>query len=220
VPESDGSRPSPWWTVFLSGTLLLICVQQFFRAGANRFFDSWLPTYLQEVRGESVLSAGQLASLPMYAAIVGGLVGGWFSDTLLRRTGSRRVGRQGVAIGSLLVATLLYVLAYSVTDTVVAVLVLSAGYFIGTFSSPCAYALTMDMGGRKLGVVFGAMNMIGNFGSGTFVWLVPRLRTWAGDWDLALAVFAGVHVLAAVCWLLLNPNGTIGERPQRDRARA
>jgi ACS family glucarate transporter-like MFS transporter len=218
-PDSDVSRLSPWWAVFLSVPLWLICAQQFCRAGANRFFDHWLPTYLQEEYGESVLSAAQLSSLPLYAAIVGGLVGGWFSDTLLRQTGSRRVGRQGVAVGSLLVATLIYVPAYLIADAYLAVLVLSAGYFLGTFSAPCAYALTIDMGGRKLGVVFGTMNMIGNFGSGAFVWVVPRLNTWSGGWDLALAVFAGLHLLAAVCWLLVNPNGAIGERPATARSR-
>jgi ACS family glucarate transporter-like MFS transporter len=197
----------------------LIGIQQFFRAGANRFFDMWLPTYLQEARGGSVLSAGLLTGLPLYAGIVGGMVGGWFSDTVLRSTGSRRAGRQGVAIGSLLVATLLYVLAYPIADARLAILVLSAGYFIGSFAAPCSYALTMDMGGKQLGVVFGAMNMAGNFGSWAFVLVVPRLVRWSGGWDLALAVFAGVHLLAAACWMMLNPNGTIGDRLATDRSK-
>ncbi len=208
-----------WWTLLLSAPMWLIGIQQFFRAGANRFFDMWLPTYLQEERGGSVLSAGLLTGLPSYAAIIGGMVGGWFSDSILQQTGSRRAGRQGVAIGSLLVATLCYLLAYPISDLWLAISVLSLGYFIGSFAAPCAYALTMDMGGKQLGVVFGAMNMAGNFGSWAFVWVVPRLVSWSGGWGLALAVFAGVHLLAAVCWMPLNPNGTIGDRAKVDRSK-
>ena len=72
----------------------------------------------------------------------------------------------------------------------------------------------MDMGGRNLGVIFGTMNMAGNLGAWAFTKFIPRVVTWRG-WDAALLVFAGMHVVAIVCWLLLNPNGFIGERVNR-----
>ncbi|MFL5339406.1 MAG: MFS transporter, partial [Gemmataceae bacterium] len=92
----------PWAIVLLSLPLWLICVQQFFRAGANRFTDQWLSTYLQEVplselaEGPRKRLANHLASAPQYAGVVGGLIGGFISDWVLRRTGSRRAGRNGV----------------------------------------------------------------------------------------------------------------------------
>ena len=49
-----------------------------------------------------------------------------------------------------------------------------------------------------------------NLGSFAFVQVVSYLVDWGG-WDLALAVFAGMHLAAAACWLLLNPNIVIGE---------
>ena len=39
---------------------------------------------------------------------------------------------------------------------------------------------------------------------------VPRLNAWGG-WDATLFVFAGAHVASALCWLLINPDGVIGE---------
>ena len=89
---------------------------------------------------------------------------------------------------------------------------LSVGLMVSPSANPCVYALTMDMGGRNLGVVFATMNMAGNLGSWAFTRAVPLL-VGRGGWDTALAVFAGLHIFAAVCWLLINPNGTIGERP-------
>jgi sugar phosphate permease len=205
------SKPSiPWLAIFLSSALWLICIQQFCRAGALRFFDMWLPTYLQEARGQSVEDANYWTSLPLLAGMIGGPVGGILSDFVLARTRSRRAARQGVAIGGLLAGLLLYGLAYQASNLTGTVLLACLGLFIMTFSSPCAYALTMDMGGRNLGIIFATMNMTGNLGSWAFTKFVPRVVTWRG-WEGALLVFAALHVVAIVCWLLLNPNGVIGE---------
>ena len=176
-----------------------------------RFFDMWLPTYLQEVRGQSVASANYLTSLPLFAGIVGGLVGGILSDFVLARTGNRRAARQGVAVGGILVGLLFYGLAYQVANLTGAVLLASFGLFLVTFASPCSYALTMDMGGRNLGVIFATMNMAGNLGSWAFTTFFPRVAAWQG-WDGALLVFVGMQIVAIVCLLLLNSNGIIGER--------
>ncbi len=177
---------------------------------ALRFFDMWLPTYLQEVRGQSVKDANYLTSLPLLAGMIGGPVGGILSDFVLARTRSRRAARQGVAIGGILGGLLVYVLAYQVSDLTGAVLLACLGLFIMTFSSPCAYALSMDMGGRNLAVIFAMMNMAGNLGSWAFTKFVPRVVNGRG-WETALLIFAAMHVVAIVCWLLLNPNGIIGE---------
>jgi hypothetical protein len=54
------------------------------------------------------------------------------------------------------------------------------------------------------------MNMAGNLGARAFLKFLPRIVTWSG-WDMALLVFAAMHVVAIACWLVLNPNGIIGE---------
>jgi MFS family permease len=207
---------TPLLAIFLSWPLLFLCLQQFCRAGASRFFDTWLSTYLQEARGQLRDEANLLTSAPLWAAVIGGPVGGWVSDAVLQVAGSRRAGRQGVAIASLLMCCVCYAGAYLMPNVYAAVAMVSVGYFIFTFSAPCAYALSMDMSGRNLGVVFGTMNMVGNFGSLAFTWFSPRLKTWSGDWTLPVMVFAGMHLAAAFFWLLLNPEGLIGEpRPKK-----
>jgi ACS family glucarate transporter-like MFS transporter len=210
--EASSPRKVPWLAIFLSSALWLICIQQFCRAGALRFFDMWLPTYLQEARGQSVQDANYWTGLPLLAGIIGGPVGGILSDFVLARTGSRRAARQGVAIGGIVVGLLIYGLAYRTSDLTGSVLLACLGLFIMTFSSPCAYALSMDMGGRNLPVIFATMNMAGNLGSWAFTKFVPRVVSWQG-WDAALLVFAGMHVVAILCWLPLNPHGVIGEPP-------
>jgi ACS family glucarate transporter-like MFS transporter len=203
------ARPS-LAVALMSVSLLLICTQQFFRAGASRLFDNWLPTYLVQARGADVATAGILSSMPQWGGVVGGLVGGLLSDEVLRRTGSRRAARKGVALFSLLTSLTCYLIAYSISSIGIATAVVSAGAFLFAFSSPCAYALTMDVGGRYLGVVFGIMNMIGNLGAFTFISVISVLVDWGG-WELALGCFAGMHVAAAACWVLLDTDIVIGE---------
>jgi MFS family permease len=211
LPHEKARAPIPWGVILLNISLLMVYAQQFCRAGASRFFDTWLPTYLQEGRGESVEAAGVLASLPQWLAVVGGVVGGALSDWVLVRTGSRRAARKGVAVGSLLAGTLCYLAAYYSADVRVANGLLSLGYFLVTFASPCAYALTMDMGGRHLGIVFGVMNMAGNLGAMAFTWVFPRLKAWSGGWDAPLALFAALNLIAAAAWLLADPDLVVGE---------
>jgi sugar phosphate permease len=211
--KSTFSAKVPWLAIFLSSTLWLICVQQFCRAGALRLFDFWLPTYLQEARGQTVESANYWTSVSLLAGVLGGMIGGVLSDFVLIRTGSRRAARQGVTIGSIVVALVFYALAYQVADVWAAMLLACLGVLIMTFASPCAYALTMDMGGRNLGVIFATMNMAGNLGSWAFITFLPRFVE-EKNWDKALFVFAAMLVVAIVCWLFLNPNGIIGERAE------
>src|SRR5205085_1914469 len=176
-PDKAGrpTAPTPWLAIFLSPALVMICVQQFARSGAIRFLDMWLPTYLQEARHETVAAAGALAKWPQLGAMVGVILGGALSDAVLARTGSRRAGRNGVAVGCLLVGTACYVAAFFLSDARLAVLALSVGSMVSASANPCVYALTMDMGGRNLGVAFGTMNMAGNLGSWAFAWYIPRL---------------------------------------------
>jgi len=169
----------------------------------------WLPTYLQEVRGQSVTTANYWTSLPLLAGVVGGPIGGMLSDWVLIRTGSRRAARQGVTIGSIVVALILYGLAFQAADVEGAMLWVSLGVFIWTFSSPCAYALTMDVGGRNLGVIFATMNMAGNLGAWAFTTFLPRVVE-GQVWDRALLLFAAMQIVAIACWLCLNPNGVLG----------
>ncbi|MBY0233106.1 MAG: hypothetical protein K2W96_27805, partial [Gemmataceae bacterium] len=150
-----------------------------------------------------VAAAANLSSWPQWLGVIGGLCGGMLSDCVLRRTGSRRWARNGVAIGSLLMCLAVYGLAWLMTDLHLFAALLAVGSFFFNFSSPCAYALTIDMGGKYLPVVFGFMNMIGNVGA----WLFVSCIMWVvslGGWELAFGLWASLHLWAILCWLFLD----------------
>jgi sugar phosphate permease len=209
APRTRSAAKVPWGVILTSAAMWWIGLQQFFRAAGYVFFATWFATYLQETRGVGVATSGVLNSLPLVGVVVGSLAGGTLSDWLLAQTGSRRVARQGLAAVSLTCCAALVVAAFFIRDTTLAVLTISAGQFCASCGGPCAYAITMDLGGRHVTTVFSFMNMCGNVGAFVFPILVPKLVVWTGDWDAVLFTFAMIHAAAAICWLCFNSNRPI-----------
>lgn len=208
-------------------TLLAIsalCGQQVLRAAGQMFFASWFATFLRETRGVGDVEVGVLSSLPWIAIVIGSPTGGLIGDWLTARTGSRRVGRQGVAAVGMLACGLLVLAVFTVTSAWLAVLTIAAGSFFAAFGGPSAYAATIDMGGRHAPTVFSTMNMMGNFGAALFPVAVPLLLaigvpSGESNWNLVLWVFAGMYFAAALCWLLADANVSV-ERllPPREKS--
>ena len=212
-PARAPAPPTPWRGLFSSPALWWICGQQVCRAAGYMFFTSWFATYLQETRGVGVARSGFLNMLPLLAVVVGGMVGGGLSDWLLTRTGSRNAARRWMGMVCMFLCAGLIFWALVLDDALVAVIVISAGSFFAALAGPCAYTITIDMGGPHVGTVNATMNMMGNFGAWAFPIAVPwLLRYTGGSWDAVLLGFGACYVASAVFWLLLKPEGTILEQ--------
>ncbi|MBI2478322.1 MAG: MFS transporter [Planctomycetia bacterium] len=210
-----------WLQLTTSPAAWLICGQQFFRAGGQSFFFSWFATYLMETRGVSTAHSGFLTALPLIATVFGSMLGGITSDAVFRATRSLALSRKGLAGGSLTLCAGLVFSAFFVEDPTSAVLVISTGAFLAAFAGPCAYTVTMDMGGNNVASLFSTMNMIGNFGAGLMPWVVPRFKTWieespsllarcdGNSWNAVLVLFSVTYLGAAICWALLSTKGTV-----------
>jgi MFS family permease len=138
-------------------------------------------------------------------------VGGTISDWLLRRTGSVRLSRQGLAIVGTSICAAVSLAAYRAESAESAVVLVSIAGFCGYASGVCAYATAIAMGGKRVAPVFATMNMAGNVGAGIFPFAVGQLVGLTGDWNVTLLLFSGLFAGSAVCWALLNPKGTLFE---------
>lgn len=203
---------TPWLALFSSPALWWICGQQVFRAAGYMFFTSWFATYLQETRGVSIATSGFLNMLALLAVVIGGMLGGAVSDRLLKRTGSRNIARRWMSMVSLFACAGLIFWAQGIAGALAAVLVISAGSFFAALAAPCAYTITIDLGGPHVATVNATMNMTGNLGAWAFPIVVPWLLARFGSWDAVLVVFGGCYVMAALFWLLLRPERTILEQ--------
>ena len=204
--------PTPWLQLLTSPAMWCICGQQFFRAAGYMFFTSWFATYLQEARGVTILKSGFLTMLPLLAVVVGSLAGGVISDAVLKRTGSRRLARRGVAIISLGLCAMFTLSAYFFADALAAVLIISAGSFFAAVAGPCSYTITIDMGGEHVPTVNSVMNMTGNFGAMLFPLAVPLLLGKEQNWNIVLLTFGALYLGSALCWWLLKPDGSVFEQ--------
>lgn len=205
--QSRGGENEPVPRAWTDPSLLLLCGQQFLRAAAMIFFVTWFPTFLRETRGVSLMQSGLLTTYAGVAAMLGVICGGYASDWLLARTGSKRIARQLLAAVAMATCAVLIVVSSFVVDVNAAIALISAGAFIACFGGVAGYTVAIDYGGDRVGTVFGAMNMAGAFGAMLFPVTVGWLVSATGTWNAALFTFAALMAVDAVLWALLNPQG-------------
>lgn len=208
--RTSSVRPAVnWWRMLASGSLMLLCGQQFFRAAGMVFFLTWFPTFLQKTRDVSQLDSGILTTVAGIGGVIGSLTGGFFSDWLLERTGNSRLSRQGIAVVGMASCSLLIMASWFVRDVNSSIALISLGAFCATFGGVSGYTVAISFGGRHVATVFSTMNMFGNLGAALFPvtagWLVAK----TDNWNLILFLFAGIMAIDAICWALLNPKGTL-----------
>jgi MFS family permease len=208
---ADPMTRADWRRLVSSLPMWLICGQQFFRAAGTIFFFNWFPKFLREARMLSQDDAGRSTMVVIVASMAGGILGGFFSDWLLRRTGLRRLSRQGIAIVGMTACSGLIFTTYLVADNDVAIVLFSLGGFIAAFGGVSGYTITIEFGGTRVATVFSIMNMSGNIGASLFNYLAGALQDRTGSWLPALLMFAGVFAVDAVCWACLNPRRPLFE---------
>ncbi|HMG81100.1 MAG TPA: MFS transporter [Xanthobacteraceae bacterium] len=201
----------PWGTLLRSPNMWAIMLAYFTYVYCLWIFLTWLTKYLIDVRHFTLLKGGLLASLPLWAGVVGDTVGGLATDWLLRRTGNVRLARSGVAITGLLGCAVFIVPAALTEDPYVAVGCLTASMFFLECTIGPSWAVPMDTGGKYSGTVSGMMNMAGNFG-GFISPIVFGYLAYGDKWQAPFIVAAGLLVVGAAIWAFwIDPTKAILE---------
>jgi sugar phosphate permease len=201
----------PWGTLLRSPNMWAIMCAYFTYVYSLYIFLTWLPSYLVEYRHFTLLKVGFLASLPLFAMVIGDTVGGLATDWLLKKTGSTKIARRSVAIVGLLGCTLFIVPAALTEDAYTAVYCLTgAGFFLECTIGP-AWSVPMDCGGKYSGTVSGMMNMAGNIG-GALSPLVFGIFFQNGNWQAPFILAAALLVAGAAVWAFwLDPDRSVVE---------
>jgi len=198
-PRIETQADVPWATLLRSPNMWAIMCAYFTYVYCLWIFLTWLPSYLIDYRGFTLLKSGYLTSLPLLAGVVGDTVGGLATDWLLRKTGNARFSRRAVAIVGLLGAVACIVPAALVEDAYAAVYCLTAaGFFLECTIGP-SWAVPMDTGGKYSGTVSGMMNMAGNCG-GALSPLVFGYLAQIGSWQAPFIVAAALLLVGAIIW--------------------
>ncbi len=208
IPVADqghGHGGAPWSHYLVSRSLWMLCIQWFCHFYGFYFYITWLPTYLQEARGVDITRSAVLAGFPLLMAALGSLAGGWSTSALIRRFDARRA-RKMVCYVSYAGAAILMLLAIRADSAMAAIALMSLSSFSVELSVPAAWTTAMDLGGRHVGAVSGAMNTIGQLGGVVAPAVVGYIAQGGKQgWSAALYTAAAVYAIGFFCWLFLDP---------------
>lgn len=123
VASQEEKKQGPNWQYIkqlLSNKMLLgVYLGQYCITTLTYFFLTWFPVYLVDQRGMNILEAGLAASLPAICGFIGGILGGTFSDFLLKKGFSITAARKIPIITGLLLSMSLVIANYVTTEWIV-----------------------------------------------------------------------------------------------------
>ncbi|SDP11063.1 MFS transporter, ACS family, glucarate transporter [Pseudomonas cichorii] len=166
------------------------------------FFLTWFPVYLVQERGMTILKAGLIASLPAICGFLGGVLGGVFSDMLLRRGNSLSVARKTPIVVGMLLSMSMIICNYVEADWMVVAFMALA--FFGKGVGALGWAVVSDTSPKQIaGLAGGLFNTIGNISSITTPIVIGYIIAATGSFKMAL-VFVGANALiAAISYLFI-----------------
>lgn len=160
------------------------------------FFVTWFPIYLVQQRGMSILQAGFAAAAPALCGFVGGVLGGYCSDWLLKRTGSLTIARKTPLLIGMLLATTIIACVYIEQQWLV-VTVMAVAFF-GKGIASLGWPVISDISPKQLvGLTGGVFNMFGNCAGIVTPLVIGYLVAASGSFNSAL-VFVGAHCLLTI----------------------
>ncbi|UFZ07751.1 MFS transporter [Bradyrhizobium ontarionense] len=197
----DGKAASggPTWShigQLLSNRMMLgVYIGQYCINTLTYFFLTWFPVYLVKERGLSILQAGFVATLPALCGFIGGVLGGFISDAILRKTGSLTLARKIPIVGGMLLS--MAIIGCNYVDGQALVVGLMALAFFGKGIGALGWAVVSDTSPKEAGGVSGGLfNTFGNLSSITTPIVIGYILSATGSFNGAL-VFVGVNALVA-----------------------
>jgi MFS transporter, ACS family, glucarate transporter len=199
---ADGPTPAYVRQLLGNRMLLGVYIGQYCITTLTYFFLTWFPVYLVEQRGMSILKAGIAASLPAICGFVGGVLGGVFSDRLLRMGYSLTVARKLPIVMGMLLATSMIVCNYVESSSVVVAIMGLA--FFGKGVGSLGWAVVSDTSPKQIaGLSGGLFNTFGNTAAITTPIVIGYIVEWTHSFNGALAFVAANALVAIVSYLVI-----------------
>src|SRR5579862_3137856 len=195
----------PWRILLRSRTVWLLCLQYMALNYAWFFYVTWLPKYLIEVLQVDGTKASLLNALPLFFGGVGCLVCGALAPRVAAWTGQTKSARRLLACAGYACAAVLLLVAVSLRDPVLAMVVMGLASFANDFVMPVSWTACMDVGGRHTGTLSGLMNMLGALIAGLAAIVSGKLHDLTGSWAPTFYLSAAAYGVGFLCWLFLDP---------------
>jgi nitrate/nitrite transporter NarK len=190
--RADAPRAAAGYAFLTSRSLWLISLSQFFTNVGWVFLMTWAPRYFQSVHHTPVEQRALLVSIPPLVGWFGTVLGGVWTDSLMRSVGLRWSRALPVGLSRLL-AGFAYLLCLLHPSPWAAVAIFSVVAFATDWSQGTVWAYCQDVGGRYVASVLGWANMWGNLGAALtpplLIWIVGENQNWPGAFLACAAAF-------------------------------
>jgi ACS family glucarate transporter-like MFS transporter len=190
--------------VFRIPSLLPLCLQYVANSYGYYFFITWLPTYLVKARGMSSAELAIFSGLPLTLSAIADVSGGFTTDALSRRFGVR-AGTCGVGVLSYVLAAAAMLAGTLASNPRVGGTLIAMGGAFSMFTLAPSWSTAIGLGGRNTALLSSVMNTSGQVGAFFSPLVLALIVDHTGNWALPLHVLSGLYVMAAVCWLLIDP---------------
>jgi MFS family permease len=167
-------------------------------------YTAWLPGYLEIERHMSVKYTGWAAAVPFACGVVGGVVGGYIADILVRNGVEPLRSRRYPAALALLGTAACTVAAAYVSSNALAIAFISVSLFLLYVTSTCAWALSSVAVPTNCTASIGAVQNFGGYLGGALAPTVTGLIVQnTGSFVPALVVGALIGVISAGSYLFI-----------------
>jgi len=199
---SSGPRWSYITQLLQNRMMLGVYLGQYCINTLTYFFLTWFPIYLVKQRGLSILQAGFVATVPALCGFIGGVLGGFISDAILRKTGSLTLARKIPIVGGMLLS--MAIIGCNYVDSQALIVGFMAVAFFGKGIGALGWAVVSDTSPKEAGGVSGGLfNMFGNLSSISTPIVIGYIVGGTGSFNGAL-VFVGLNALvAAISYLVI-----------------
>ena len=205
--KSSIRREIPWRRIFSTKEIIALTLSYLAYGYVAWVFFGWFYIYLAQARGLNLKTSAVYSVLPFVGMTIGALSGGIASDWLVRHFSSR-IGRCILPFFAMATTSILLIIGSRAEQASTAGITLALGAGILYIAQSCFWAITADFAGEYAGLASGIMNMGAQVGGAVATSLTPFLAARFG-WHTAFFAAAGLAILGALSWLLVDPTQTL-----------
>ena len=199
APTTARKNTLTWATVkmLLSYRMLVgVYIGQYCITTLTWFFLTWFPLYLSQARHMSVLKVGFAAAVPGLCGGVGGILGGVFSDRLLRRGHSLSFARKLPIMAGMALSMAIIACNYASSQSLM-ILFMSISFF-GKGIGALGWTVVSDTSPKGMVGMNGALfNLFGNMAGITTPLIIGYIVEKTHSYNGAL-VFVGLIAFCAI----------------------
>lgn len=195
-----------WTAILRNRSLWALSLADFCYFYTVTIYLTWLPTFLVADRHFTLLKIGIVGALPFIGGALGGIVGGYISDTLGHRSGNARLWRRAVPFVGMVGSVALSLPAAFSTNQFATIALFSASFFLLDATISVFWAIAMDIGGDSAATAAGWMNTWANVGGIISPLVFGILVQTTKSWTLPFVVASVLMLIGAGLIWAIDPD--------------